>query len=161
MTAVLGVFGTIAFAGGLTTLDKLADPWAVLAKALTTAAAVSAVVAILLLNLAAGGLLVRKLRGFTPNVVRDRYTTRAVETLGWLRRGQIAAAITGLLVLLGSVIVLWVGEQPSDKKAPTVVAVIGDAGVCGKLSKSVDGTLLVGTTPLKGVANLTVVDSCP
>lgn len=161
MTAVLGVFGTVAFAGGLTTIDKLPDPWPVIAKLLTTAAAIAAVVAIVLLTLAAGGLSILKTSGFTPTVVRNKYTTNAREVLRWLRRGQLAAVIAGAFVLLGSAIVLWAGQSPPAKDPPTVVAVVDGTGICGQLSRSSDGALIVGTTPLKGVTNLTVVSACP
>ena len=56
LTAILGVFGTATFAGGLTSIDELPSPYAGLAKTGTTLAAVFAIAAIVCLTQAAGGL---------------------------------------------------------------------------------------------------------
>lgn len=163
MAALLGVFGTVAFAGGLTTLDKLGKPWSTLAKGLTSAAAISALAAIILLSLAAGGLLVTKQPGFTPNRLRERFATGASTSLRWLRCGQLAALLAGLLVLSGSAIVLWVEPKSEDPIPPSLVGIVDGTAVCGKLAKSADGKkLMIGTTEVTtGVTNLVPVDACP
>ena len=52
--AVLGVFGTVTFAGGLTALDDLNEDWQPLVKGATLAAAALALGATLLAGAAAG-----------------------------------------------------------------------------------------------------------
>ena len=56
MAGILGVFGTVTFAGGLTTVDKLPSPMDWVVKGVTTLAAISAVLGIWYLARAAGGL---------------------------------------------------------------------------------------------------------
>lgn len=161
MTALLGIFGTVAFAGGLTTLDKLPNPWVGIAKVLTLVAAASAITAIVFLGVAAGGLLVSRHGGFTPELVRDMNTVEASGALNWLRRGQMAAVLAAALVIVGSGIVLWVGEKPSNPEIPKVVAVVNGNAICGSLARMRNGELAVGSTTLAHATSVTVVGSCP
>src|SRR5262245_39293504 len=75
LAALLGVFGTVAFAGGLTTLDKLHDPWSTIVKVLTTAAAATAIAGIVLLAKAAGGLSTTHQPALDAAAVRELSTS--------------------------------------------------------------------------------------
>jgi len=121
LTALLGVFGTVAFAGGLTTVDKLPGwlPWVV--RALTTLAAASAVTGIVVLSMAAGGLFVSRQPGSSATAVRRLYTTQMGAALALLNRGRAFAVAAAVLVLLGSLIVLWTPEKSASPSQTTVV----------------------------------------
>lgn len=161
LTALLGVFGTVAFAGGLSTIDKLPDSYALFARVLTTAAAVAAVVAIGLLNRAAGGLRLVTHEGLGAKTAQEIFTTGAKSTLKWMKWGKRFAVATAALVLIGSGIVLWAGEEAeSDPSPPTLVAVVGGQLVCGELG--IDGTsLTIDGQPADGATGILVVSGCP
>jgi hypothetical protein len=160
VTALLGVFSTVAFAGGLTTVDKLADPWDTVVRAATSVAAAAAVAGIFCLARAAGGLTLTELPGVSATAVRDRNTTNVSRALTWLRAGQAAALTAAVLVLAGSGAVLWKSKAATGP--PAVLAVVGNDAVCGPLSVRDDGSLLIGDTPLTGkVKTLVVVPTCP
>lgn len=161
MTALLGVFGTVAFAGGLTTIDKLGHPWDRVAKILTTAAAASAVLAIVALALAAGGLLVSRGPGLTATSVRDRQTTQLQRGLKRLHVGRLCAVLDAALVIAGSTIVLWAGEAKSTSSSGTFLAVVDGKAVCGPLTKDANGALVIGGATLKKVTQLVPTSSCP
>lgn len=99
MTAVLGVFGTVAFAGGLTTIDDLAEPFDAIAKAVTTLAAAAAVVAVVYLARASGGLRLDDLAFPNGRTLMNREAELTAAARTWLRTGRWFAAATGALVL--------------------------------------------------------------
>lgn len=161
LSAVLGAFSTAAFVGGITSLDKLGDPWAAYAKVGTLIAAVCLLAAIVLASRATGTSTVElvpskswiDLRAGMPGVVG-----KAVDRLNLAKFfGFLAAAV----ILVGSTIVFWQGEKaPDPPKPPTVVAVVDGTAVCGQLT-AVGAELLVGSTTLENVSNFTVVAACP
>ncbi len=159
MGALLGVFGTVTFAGGLRTVDMLGDPWAQIVKGLTSAAAAFAVAAIGMLSYAAGGLRISQEQGLTGDSVQRMFTEdtgRAMRWLGWGKKGALAAAAT---VLAGSALILWVGPQPAAP--PTILVVIKHHTYCGPLRQGSSG-LRVGRHPLSGdIQAIVIVNACP
>lgn len=159
MSALLGVFGTVAFAGGLQTVDKLGDPWASIVKGLTSAAAVFAVCAIALLSLAAGGLRISKQQGLTADSVRRMFTENTRQALCCLNWGKKAALLAAAIVLAGSAVILWAGSPTTPP--PTILVVTRHGAYCGPLSQA-GGRLEVGTHPLGGhITRVVIVDACP
>jgi hypothetical protein len=159
MSALLGVFGTVAFAGGLQTVDHLSDPWASIVKGLTTGAAVSAVGAIVLLSLAAGGLRISKEKGLTADSVRRMSTEDTRQALHWLSWGKVATVIAATLVLTGSTIILWV--QPKSTPPQTVLVITRHGVFCGPLTRA-KGEFHVGRHALEGdISGTIIVDACP
>jgi hypothetical protein len=159
MSALLGVFGTVAFAGGLQTVDQLGDPWAQVVKGLTTFAAALAVSAILLLSLAAGGLRIAKEPGLTADSVRKMFTENTGGALGLLGWGKKAAVTAAAAVLSGSALILWIGPQAPPP--PAVLVVTEHGSYCGPLRHS-GGRLKVGGHALAGdITSVVIVDACP
>ncbi|MEV4513307.1 hypothetical protein AB0K00_30560 [Dactylosporangium sp. NPDC049525] len=158
MTAVLGVFGTVAFAGGLTTIDKLAAPYDVVAKAVTTLAAVTAVTAVVHLARAAGGLRLEDLTFPNGKALMNREARLAGEARTRLRTGRWFAVATGALVLAGSGLVLWC---PTAAPGPAKVLVrFPDGAACGAPAWA-GGQLTVGGRPLRDAVEIVPVAACP
>jgi hypothetical protein len=161
-TSLLAVFGTVAFAGGLTTLDELSEPWGVIAQVLTTLAVASGVVGVVLLALAAGGLRVDTVTGPLDGMaLRDLHERETERQASRLRAGRLAAVTTAGLVLAGSLLILWFG-QPGPSDPPAFVAVFEDGAACGSLSLGGGGELLLAGRPLSdGLVSISSVDACP
>ncbi|MDG6103225.1 hypothetical protein Daura_17105 [Dactylosporangium aurantiacum] len=158
MTGVLGVFGTVAFAGGLTTIDKLAAPYGTVAKVLTTVAAATAVAAVTWLARASGGLRLDDLAFPSGRTLMNREARLAAEARALLRTGRWLAAATGALVVAGSVLVLW---APAAAPDPSKVLVrFPDGAVCGAPAR-VGGQLTVGGRPLRDAVEIVPVGTCP
>lgn len=158
MTAVLGVFGTVAFAGGLSTVDQLAAPYDVIAKAVTTLAAATAVTAVVFLARAAGGLRLDDLVFPSGRTLMNREARLAVEARTRLRTGQRFAVATGALVLAGSGLVLWC---PTAAPGPPQLLVrFPDGAVCGAPAW-VGGQLTVAGRALRDALETVPVTACP
>ena len=162
LTALLGVFGAVAFAGGLTTIDKLGSPYAIIAKLLTTLAAIAAILAVYLFAQAAGGLTPRVAHGIGAASVRQMNTVASrnvMKTLKWGKRFAVSAAV---LVLGGSALVLWVGDKTVSVVPPAMVAVVDGRLICGELTKQPDGTVLVGDHRItRSITQIVSVGKCP
>ena len=157
-SAVLAVFGAVAFAGGLTTLDKLASPWHEIVLGMTLLAAMLALAATVLAGLASG-TTASETDDSTWDGLRDSTKQRAKEALGRLRLAKKLGAGAMALVVVGSSIVLIVGEDTSVS-SPDVIAVVNGAAVCGPLTRT-NARLSVAGTELTNVASITVVGACP
>jgi hypothetical protein len=158
MGALLGVFGTVAFAGGLTTLDRLAPPYDVLVRVLTTLALLGAAGAVALLARAAGGLRMRDVPLLTGAVLlerQDEWLAGAVRSLTWGRRCALGAAG---LVLGGSLLVLWTPAPPAA--SPLLVRFPG-AALCGRPVAGTDGRLTIAGRPLDEAVDVVPVAACP
>jgi MFS family permease len=116
MVTLLGVFGTVAFAGGLTSIDKLKDPFPLIVKVATTAAAVALAFATYFFTRAGGGLKIREMAGISASTVRDINTTGAGESLEKLKWGRRAAVVAGLLVFGGSALFCGWGKRTTRRK---------------------------------------------
>jgi hypothetical protein len=158
-TVVLGIFGTVAFAGGLPTLDKVEKSWQTPLKWVT--------VIVLMLFLASTIMAAYAANGwtFTTNntawkAVRDSTTGDAQTARTWLTRSLIAGGAAAFIVIVGSCLLLFKGEATAAPAPPTVVAVIDGTAVCGPLTTA-SGRLTVGTQPLTEVDSLVIVEACP
>ena len=156
-TGVLGVFSTVAFAGGLTAVDRLAGPWAGVVKAATLLAVALALAATVLAGLASGAS-VSVTNDSTWDGQRDWVKTQATRAFGRLRLAKRFGAAAGAVLLVGSTVVLLAGE--AGPGAPTVVVVVDGRAVCGPLTATGNG-LAVDGTGLTKVSSVTVVDACP
>lgn len=157
--AVLGVFGTVAFAGGLTALEDLPGEYASPVRVMTIAAAALALAATVLSGWAAGYPMKptndNTWQGLR-NTTNDRAETARVELLVAKSLGFLAA----VLVLVGSSLVLFIDKDTPAPKPPTVVAVVDGSAVCGTLSITSDGAE-IGGKPLSGaVTSFTIVAAC-
>jgi hypothetical protein len=158
--ALLGVFGLVAFAGGLTSLDKLPPPWSGWIKIVTVVAAVLLSVATVAAAAASQKLAPKSRAGMTWQELESLTTTRASTGLVWLRVAKIAGSLAVGFVLAGSAVVIFV--EPDDPAGvPTVVAVIDGKPVCGELTARADGRLAAGKVLLERVESITIVAMCP
>jgi len=80
--------------------------------------------------------------------------------LARLNLGRLFAVVAAVLVLAGSLVVLWVPAPPAPSASPQVLAVIDGRAVCGPLGRS-GGTLTIGGTPVSTATSLVVVSECP
>ncbi|RSM73149.1 hypothetical protein DMB66_03725 [Actinoplanes sp. ATCC 53533] len=157
MAGFLGVFGTVAFAGGLATVDKLPAPVDVLVKATTTLAAVAAALAVWFLSRAAGGLRITDLRFPTGKKLMERENDLVTEARRDIGRGRVCALAAVVLVLAGSVAVLWTPPKPTT---PKFLVRFDDAATCGELTNR-GGALSIGGRSLGQAVEVIPVSSCP
>jgi hypothetical protein len=142
-TAVIAVFATVTFAGGLTTLDKLDEPYHWIALGITLAAVASALAAVWLLSAAGGGLYTKVATQPLDGLdLKRQWADEAKRTNTHLRRGQLATAVTIGLFVVGAVLVLVVG--PSTGSQNYIATFTGKAPAYGTLSVSKDGTITIG-----------------
>lgn len=157
---VLGVYGTVAFAGGLTSLDRLAAPFDDVTKLATVAAVVALVIATIYAAKASQSTSASAETPLTWIQLRDRSNAAANSSVKNLRISKIAGVIAASIVLLGSTAVLLMGEAQKPSEPPTVLAVVGGDAVCGKLDRA-GGALRVDGVELSDVSDLLVVTTCP
>jgi hypothetical protein len=159
---LLGVFGAVAFAGGLATIERLDDPWNAIAKIITTAAVLASVVGIVLLAAAAGGLTTQQLdQPLTGAQVKTHQTVGIRRSLELLRVGRWFSAGAALLVIIGSLIILWVGPAPVSRKPPLLIAAFPDGAVCGPAVLAQSGKVTVAGRELDSqMKAMVVVTAC-
>jgi hypothetical protein len=156
--ALLGIFTAVAFAGGLTTIDKLAHPWNVILKIATVVALVMAIGATYLANKASGSMSVGVLTDQDPDFLRQRTRAMAEQAHADLDLAKPLGALAVGIVIVGSVIALFIG--PAKAGPQDVLVVINGQATCGPLTAQSD-RLVVGTTPLSTrVSQMTAVSSC-
>ncbi|HEY2668743.1 MAG TPA: hypothetical protein VGJ07_00035 [Rugosimonospora sp.] len=157
MAGLLAVFGTVAFAGGLNTVERLPSPADAVVKALTTLAAVSAVVAIWYLSRAAGGLDLTDLPHINGKILMERETASVGAARRRIRIGKVCAVVTVALVLAGSAVVLWV---PAAASQPKFLVRFPDAAYCGTLVRNGD-RIAIGGRDLAAATEVIPVAACP
>ena len=157
-TAILGIFGTVTFAGGLTALDDLPSTWRPWIKGSTIMAAGATLIAIIFAS-RASGTMPKRTNDTTWDGFRRSSEAAAQQALKDLGMAKKAGLVAAGLVLVGSSAVLLAGPKEASTEVPTVVVVVDGKALCGKLA---GGTpLMVGTTALTNVTTLTVVSGCP
>ena len=160
--ALVGVFGVVSFAGGLTTIDKLESPLDDIALGLTIAAALLWVIATYLSAQASGDLSPGEVSELDATALQRRTEEAAATAFDRLKVAKVVGTIGVALVLFGTLLVLVADEAEQEKSPPTVVAVVDGSAVCGKLSSGPDGTLSVDDLSLgAAVESLTIVTKCP
>lgn len=160
LTALLGAFSAVAFAGGLTTVEDLDSDWETPVKVLTTVAAACSLTAIVVLSCVAGGL--RIVHDKTPLTwvklaVEETRPSKALRVA--LGLGRLGAVIAALCVVAGSFIVLWApaAQAPAD----SVIVRFSDHTLCGVPTKNADGTLQLRGRDLSEAMQVLTVSTCP
>jgi hypothetical protein len=157
LTALLGAFGAVAFAGGLKQISDLDATAAFWAKGLTSLAAVMAVLAIILLALAAGAVG-RFRRGTLTGPFLQREQSRLIGTaLRQLLVGRFCALGAAALVLAGSAVVLWVPSANSPQDYLVIFS--NTSAVCGTMTDAKSGATIDGHS-LEGAQQVTAVSAC-
>ena len=160
LTALLGVFSAVAFAGGLNTIDKLDEPWATVVKLLTSVAAGTAVLSIVLLNIVAGGLRLQLQKSaLTALQLAEEETQPTSRMLSQLWWGRILAVVTAAFVLGGSILVLW--APPAAAPVQALFARFSDGSECGKPTVAESGELMLGRHNLTSAVEILTVAKCP
>ena len=121
ISTLLGIFGTVAFVSGNQTIDKLSPTAAALAKWAVTVALVLAVGAVLSATYAAQGI--PRYRD-NPDWVwlETQSRTQANRALVALRLSQGLALAAVVVIVVGSLLVLW-NSEPKAAAQPTSVLV--------------------------------------
>lgn len=159
--SLLGLFGAVAFAGGLTTLDKLTSPLDDVVRVMTTAAVLAAAVGTVLLAAAAGSLGVKNVSSLNGPKLKELSQEQARKQRRLLSKGRLAAALAAALVISGSLLVLWAGTSPPSA-ASRYLVVHDDGAACGELATTAEGEVVVAGIPLTGdVHTVLSVASCP
>jgi hypothetical protein len=158
-SSLLGVFGLVAFAGGLQELDELSSEYTTAIKAATSVAALALGVATYFAAKAAGQLFTTTTSDTTWQSLRDRTVNAAHSAVADLRIAKISGALAVGLVLGGTGLAIW---GPAAESVPATVVVNTARGpVCGKLSNTRSGALTVAGTEIESVSSLSVVTHCP
>ena len=158
-SSLLGVFGLVAFAGGLKELDELSPDYTFVIRAATSLAALALGVATYFAAKAAGQLFTITTSDTTWQALRDRTVNAAHAAVKDLRIAKISGAAAVSLVLAGTGLAIW---GPSAESVPATVVVDTTGGpVCGKLSTGESGALFVAGIEIESVTSLSVVSKCP
>ena len=159
-TAVLGIFGSVAFVGGFADLGDLGSTEAFLARLGVCVAAVLALVATIQCGLAANSMPTVT-DDTTFQTMRDATKEKAEQALGRLRLGLRFGIAAAVVTLSGSALVTFAGGEDAAPAVPDVLAFVNDdALVCGPLSLE-GGNLTVGGTTISSLSSLVVVEACP
>lgn len=161
--ALTGVFGTIAFAGGVTTLDKLASPWNFWIVLGTTVALACAVASISISASATGSATAETVVGMTPEQLRSNSITSAAEGAKRLGQARFWGIVAVAVILAGSLVLLWKPIlQPAAASPDTFLVIDPEGGsACGPLTGD-DGSLAIGDITLTdGLTELIPVETCP
>ncbi|WP_216638719.1 hypothetical protein [Mycobacterium asiaticum] len=154
-SAVLGLFGTVVFVGGLAGLDEVSSG----KQSFIRWAIATALVCALLATGFSGSIgFPEILKNQTTEHIRDLTIQRARTALCRLRWAVFFGALAGLTILVATVTVLF-----SDK-APTplhVITTFKGSLICGVLQKAEDNSLTVDGMRLTEPRSITVVSSCP
>jgi hypothetical protein len=159
LTALLGVFGAVAFSGGLTAIDKLNRASAFLARGLTTLAALAAVVGIFYFAKAAGGLTLKRTDSLGSDTLRTSYSESTKRGLRNIGIGKRAAFVAVGCVLAGSLVVLWSGEAKPLATPTYLLARVHGQLICGLLGEDERG-VTIDRLPAAQAQVITVVQSC-
>jgi hypothetical protein len=158
--SLLGIFGVVAFAGGLQSIDDLTDDTARLAKFGTLAAAVALGVATYFAAKASGQLFPTVSNDTTWQAYRTA-TLEKVEAARYsLKIARVAGLVAVVIVLFGSAVILLVAPA---KASPPVVIVKSRTGeqVCGRLERDATNAITVEQAAIAPDAFVTVVTKCP
>ncbi|HKJ55618.1 MAG TPA: hypothetical protein VJ978_06490 [Nitriliruptoraceae bacterium] len=161
--AVTGIFGVAAFAGGLTTIDKLASPFNIVAASLTTLAAVCAAFSLYNSATATRSASADTMTGLTPRILRERSSAAAAEGAARLANARSWGLAAAVVIAAGSVVVLWQPLLASSESTPEqVLVVVEGRAVCGPLEGSGEDLEVAGVS-LTGIESgaVTVVSRCP
>ena len=160
LTALLGAFSAVAFAGGLTKIDDLETGWASPVKGLTTVAALASIGAIVILSFVSGGLRVRhEKKPLTAKELADEETNPSKSLIRLLLLGRGLALVAAACVVAGSVAVLWAPQAPTE---PTPLLVTFPSGtICARPSVGANGALTVSGRTLDQATRVLVVTKCP
>jgi hypothetical protein len=158
LTSLLGVFGLVSFAGGLTALNDLPAQWQPWVKGMVALAAVLVAWATVSAARASQTLSPVIREGDDVNKFKAEEEQRATKGLDLLGDVKWSASIAALVVLAGSLIVLVVG--PASPPAQKFVAIVDGVATCGELQRQGEG-FSIGTTTLDSGVTFMVVASCP
>ncbi len=159
--AVLGVFGSVTFVGGLTGVDELPESLAGDVRVAIVVAAGLALLATVLAGLAANSLP-SVTSDLTFQKLRDDTKDKATSARSLLRWALLCAAGAGVIVTVGSGAVVLAEKEESAPTAPSVVVVVDGKAACGRLTEDADGQLSVEGIGLGDAgASFTVVSACP
>lgn len=133
ISALLGIFGTVAFVSGNQTIEKLSPSAAAAAKLGVTVAVVLAVGAVLSATYAAQGIPRQR---EAPDWIwlATQLRKQAGRGLVALRCSQILALAAVLVVVAGSLLVLWNSESKTAAQPASVLMRLANGSVvCGSV----------------------------
>lgn len=159
-TAVLGVVGSVTFVTGLNGLNDLTQPIQWIVKGGITAAAVIALAATILAGVAANSMP-KVSDDVTFDNFRTKSKTKALAALGYLRVALILGAAAAIIVVAGSLLVLFSDKATTPAQPQSVIVEVHGKVYCGTPAVSPDGAMSIGSVPLDGARSITVVNACP
>lgn len=163
IATLLGIFGSVAFVGGVTKVDELSKSDAMLSKALVGVAVCLALIAILAAAYASMGVPRRKTDA-TWQWLQTESTDRASRALVSLRVSQVLALAAAACVVGGSLNLLLNSPPKSSREQHFVVTIRG-AAHCGQLMD--EGNVLklertgASVDLSSGVEQFVAVNACP
>lgn len=155
--ALVGIFGTAAFVGGLPTFEDLDSVQKLIAKILTVAALI-----VLMLATISGAIAERnapqELPAMSPNDLQRHLANKKPKVKRWILTTKILGFL-GVLVIIGGSLWFVFDEPTKETSPPKVLAVTPEGVVCGPLSG--EGTnLRVNDVSLDDATQIVVVEGC-
>jgi hypothetical protein len=141
ISTLLGIFGAVAFVSGTNTLEKLPEDAARGAKYAVLVAVILALLAILAATYAAQGVP-RRETYLDWKKLQTLSQRRAGRALVALRISQLLAVLAALVVVAGSLVVLF-GTQPKSEASPYVLVKTAHGEIfCGTLAQGPVGLVV-------------------
>lgn len=161
VTALLGIFGTVAVVGGGGDIvDVPADQRGTVAV-LVAVAGVGALVSIVTGALAAQGIRFSRHGNWNGDALRATVTERAPTAAALLNVSRASGIIAAVLVFVVGFLPLAASAEPGEERGATVLVVTTDGALrCGELGADAAGAVTLGGASLDGVAQVHVVDAC-
>lgn len=163
VTALIGVFSTVAIVGGTEELAKFTDPaQRDLVVKLLMLAGISAFVSVLTASLSAQGPLPTKRTNYTTNNYRDWVNTETAKSAFWLLIARLSGLATAVIVGFVAFMALSNAALPASESPGSTVLLIREDGapLCGLVSTDQNGELLIGGTKVHSATLAVPVDKC-
>lgn len=162
LTALLGIFTTVALVTRVDALADVPEGWRLLAFLLVVAAGLAAALSIVLAAAAAQGFGLTRYNVWNGTALRAMLTDQTPKAARLLAGSRWTGLLAALALFVLGVLTLYLSlDSPEEGAGASVVVVTEDGQLrCGELDGADDGSVTVAGNPVENVAQVLAVDGC-